>query len=83
MMHGNSFFSQKGRAMDGLLPTQAAIVEHTRRAAYQADHIWAQMFVTIPNIPPPSEWGWLLTMMEGGKRNGHHFLRLLESAVNC
>ncbi len=58
-------FSQKGRAMDGLPPTQAALVEHTKRAAYQAGHVWAQMFVTVPNIPSPGEWGWLQTT-DGG-----------------
>jgi len=48
-------FSQKGRPIDGIPPTQVAIVGHTKRAAYQAGHIWAQMFVTVPNLPSPSE----------------------------
>ena len=51
-------FSHKGRQMDGLPPTQAALIEHIKRAAYQAGHTWAQMFVTTPEIPSPSEWGW-------------------------
>jgi len=54
-------FSQKGRPMDGLPPTQAALVEHTKRAAYQAGHVWAQMFVAVPKLPSPGEWGWLQT----------------------
>jgi hypothetical protein len=29
-------FTQKGRAIDGLPPTQAALVQHIKRAAYQA-----------------------------------------------
>ena len=58
-------FSQKGRPMDGLPPTQAALVEHVKRAAYQAGHVWAQMFVAVPKLPSPSEWGWLQTI-EGG-----------------
>lgn len=58
-------FSKKGRTMEGLPPTQAALLEHTKRAAFQAGHVWAQMFVPVPSLPCPSEWGWLQTA-EGG-----------------
>ena len=58
-------FSQKGRPMDGLPPTRAALVEHTKRAAYQSGHVWAQMFVAVPKLPSPSEWGWLQTTNGG------------------
>jgi hypothetical protein len=33
-------FTQKGRAIDGLPPTQAALIQHTKRAAYQAGYCW-------------------------------------------
>lgn len=52
-------FSQKGRQMDGLPPSRAALEEHTKRAAYQAGHVWAQMINAVPKLPSPSEWGWL------------------------
>ena len=52
-------FSQKGRPMDGLAPTQAAPLEHTKRAAYQAGHVWAHMFVVVPTLLFPCECGWL------------------------
>ena len=51
-------FSKKGRAIDGLPPTQAALIQHTKRAAYQAGHCWAQMMTPAPRFPSPSEWGW-------------------------
>ena len=51
-------FSRKGRPIDGLPPTRASLLEHTRRAAYQAGQVWAQMLVAVPNLPSPSEWGW-------------------------
>ena len=38
-------FTQKSRAIDGLPPTLAAPVQHTKRAAYQAGHCWGQMIV--------------------------------------
>jgi hypothetical protein len=55
-------FSQKGRPMDGLPPTQAALIEHTKRAAYQAGYVWAQMFLPNPMLPSPAQWGWLKTI---------------------
>ncbi len=60
-------FAQKGRPMDGLPPTKAALKEHTKRAAYQAGHVWATMFVHEPNLPSPAEWGWLQTDNGGWK----------------
>ena len=42
-------FTQKGRSIDSIPPTQAALIEHTKRAAYQAGHVWGQMF--LPACP--------------------------------
>jgi hypothetical protein len=59
--------STNGFPMDGLPPTQAALVEHTKRAAYQAGQFWAQMFVhvAVPKLPFSGEWGWQ-KMIKGG-----------------
>ena len=51
-------FTQKGRAIESLPPTQAALIQHTKRAAYQAGHCWAQMMIAEPELPSPTEWGW-------------------------
>ena len=40
-----------GRQMDSLPLTQAALVEHIKRAAYQAGHVWSQMFEAVPSLP--------------------------------
>ncbi len=58
-------FTQKGRAIDSLPPTQAALIQHIKRAAYQAGHCWAQMMIAAPELPSPSEWGWN-KRVEGG-----------------
>ena len=50
-------FSQKGRSMDNLPPTQAALVEYIKRAAYQTGHVWAQMLVASPKLSSPKGWG--------------------------
>ena len=59
---GKKLFSQKGKPMDGLPPTQAALVEHIKRAAYLAGHVWAQMFELDPKLASPGEWGWQQTI---------------------
>ena len=51
-------FSKKGRAIDGLPPTQDALIQHTKTAAYQAGHCWAQMMIPVTELPSPHEWGW-------------------------
>ena len=56
-------FAQKGRALDAIPPTRAALVEHAKRAAYQAGHCWGQALVPSPVLPSPQEWGW--TMGDG------------------
>ncbi len=27
----------------------------------KAGHVWAQMLIAVPNLPSPSEWGWVQT----------------------
>ena len=56
-------FAQKGRALDAIPPTGAALVEHVKRTAYQAGHCWGQVLVSSPVLPSPQEWGW--TMDDG------------------
>ena len=50
-------FSRKSRSLDKIPPTGAALLQHTKRAVYQAGHIWSQADVTEPVIPSPSAWG--------------------------
>ena len=50
-------FTQKGRTIDGLPPTQTALTQHTKRAAYQAGHCWGQMIVATPELSSPDNWG--------------------------
>ena len=44
---------------------QAALIEHTRRTAYQAGHCWEQMMIAAPELPPPGECGWTKKAGEG------------------
>jgi len=44
--------------MENLPPTKAALVQHAKRAVYQAGHIWGQVFKATPVLPSPGDWGW-------------------------
>lgn len=50
----------RGRTVDRIPPTQAALIEHTKRAAYQAGHIWGNTIIPSPELPDTILWGWKL-----------------------
>ena len=54
-------FTKKGRSLEGLPPTSAALMQHIRRTAFQGGHVWGQSLVPVPTIPCPSDWGWIQT----------------------
>ena len=45
--------------MGAILPTKAALVQHTKRVIYQACHCWRQALDRHPDRPSPWEWGWI------------------------
>ena len=51
-------FTRKGRSIDLIPPTSAALLQHVKRSAYQAGHVWGQALVSSPALPTPAEWGW-------------------------
>lgn len=51
-------FSKRARTLEHIPPTEAALRQHTLRAAYQAGHIWGQTLAKQPVIPSPEGWGW-------------------------
>lgn len=50
-------FCQKNRAMDKLPPTEDALLQHIRRAVYQAG-IWTTSTQTQQVIPSPQDFAW-------------------------
>ncbi len=36
----------------------SSLVQHIKRAAYQAGHCWAQVMIAAPEMPSPVDWGW-------------------------
>ena len=51
-------FARKQRSYEMIPPTQAALVQHTKRAAYQAGCIGSQSTLRQMELESPSEWGW-------------------------
>ena len=51
-------FVKKGRQMEGLPLTRAALIQHVYRAIYQAGYVWSQALKAMQVLPSPSEWGW-------------------------
>lgn len=52
-------FTKKGRAMDAIPPTRAALEQHIKRAVYQGGHCWGKMLQVTLNLPSPGDWGWV------------------------
>ena len=72
-------FARKQRLYDAIPPTKAPLIQHTRRATYQACCILGEASVCQMEFQSLSDWGWKKKIF--GKLFGQHFLRLLR-AVN-
>ena len=51
-------FAKGNRSIENIPPTQAALVQHLRRAVYQGGLILGNCLVPKPTLPSPSKWGW-------------------------
>ena len=69
-------FTQKGRSLELIPPTRAALVQHVKRALYQEGYCWGQVTTPMAVLRSPSEWG-LLQTAEGLK-----LLTLIEYILN-
>ena len=73
-------FIQKSRTLETIPPAKAALEQHIKRASYQA-HCWSQALVQNPQLPSPSDWGWI-KKKKNGTPSGQHLLRLLNYIMN-
>ena len=51
-------FTFGNRKIENIPPTMGALVQHVKRAVYQAGHIWGQCLQGDPTLPSPAAWGW-------------------------
>ena len=59
-------FTRKARNFDALPPTRDSLLEHVKRTAYQAGHIWGQALMPNPPIPSPQDWDGYRKVASGG-----------------
>ena len=52
-------FARKQRPYEAIPPTRAALLQHVKRAAYQAGCIWGQSTVWQTESQSPANWGWI------------------------
>jgi hypothetical protein len=50
--------ARKQRQYDAIPPTRAALLEHTKREAYQGGNVWGQSLNFSQDLPSPEDWGW-------------------------
>ena len=48
----------KGRSIDSIPPTSAALLKHVLRSSYIAGYIWEQSIIANQVLPDPEDWGW-------------------------
>ena len=51
--------SRKGRSMEAIPPTRAALLQPTKRAVYQGRHCWGKAMDRNLIMPSPKDWGWV------------------------
>ena len=50
-----------------------------REHVYQGGHVWGQILLPAPELPPPTNWGWSMT----GGQYTPYWTRLPEAAHSC
>ena len=51
-------FSRKQRPYQAIPPTRSALLQHVKRASYQAGCVWSQLTLRQPETQSPADWGW-------------------------
>ena len=54
-------FAQRGREIDAIPPTEAALLQHSKTAIYQGALVWGNALDLSPKLPSPSDYVWLWT----------------------
>ena len=47
-----------GRSIERIPPTKGALLQHIKRAVYQAGYVWSCSLTPTPQLPCATSWGW-------------------------
>ncbi|CAC5382291.1 unnamed protein product [Mytilus coruscus] len=75
-------FRRKGRSIENIPPSSAALHQHIKRAAYQAGFCWGQALVKLQETPSPSSWGWKRNKEGYGNHSGHRHSKHQSPVLN-
>ena len=48
-------FAKGSRTLENIPPTQGALLQHVKRAAFQAGHVWGQALQSQQELPSPAD----------------------------
>lgn len=51
-------FTKKGRSLDHIPPSQNALLQHAKQAAFQEGYVWEKCMKLRQNLPSPAQWSW-------------------------
>ena len=60
-------FGQGSRTIEHIPPIRATLIQHLKRAVYQAGYVWSQALAASPALPSPGLWGGLVLIQDGNR----------------
>ena len=76
-------FARKKRPYEDIPPMRATLIQHTKRAAYQAGCVWAHAILRQPGTENPAEWEWDgRRLARNGKSSGQPIFPL-QRVMSC
>ena len=51
-------FTQKGREIENIPPTQYTLSQHLLRVGYEAGHVRGHAMIKAPQLPSPADFRW-------------------------
>ena len=70
------------RRLENIPPSKAALLQHVKRAPYQAGHVWGQALIANPSLPSPSNGAGRRTKTVTGHLCGLYYQKLPRDAEN-
>lgn len=77
-----TYLLEKGRAIDNIPPTEAALLQHTKRACYMASQVWDRCLEPSSTTVDPGTWGGKGMKQICGFHFGQYYLKHQHHAMS-